>query len=81
MIGKKKTILVASMLAEGATDDKMELRYGSSIEEYMTREHAKDVRKKINILRSEFSRIGKEKSSNITIDELTDFFNQGNVRS
>ena len=80
MLQKKTTLQAASMLAEGATDEKLKSRYGTSVEEYMSREHAKNVREQITNLRKEFSKINKQKNSPITIDELSNFFTQTNVR-
>jgi hypothetical protein len=45
----------------------------------MTREHSKEIQKKINQLRDEFSKIGKNKNSQITFNELVSFFNEKNV--
>ena len=80
MLNKKTTLQAASMLAEGATDENLKSRYGTSVEEYMSREHAKNVREQITKLRKEFTQINKEKNSPITLDELTYFFTQTNVR-
>jgi hypothetical protein len=67
------------MLAEGVTDENLKNRYGTSVNEYMTREHSKEIQKKINQLRDEFSKIGKNKNSQITFNELVSFFNERNV--
>ena len=79
MLGKKTTLQTAQMLAEGVTDENLKNRYGTSVNEYMTREHSKEIQKKINQLRDEFSKIGKTKNSQITFDELVSFFNERNV--
>lgn len=79
MLTKKTTLQAASMLAEGANDENLKSRYGTSVDEYMSREHAKEVRQKINDLRGEFLKIGKDKNDTLTFEELTNFFNQNNV--
>ena len=79
MIQRKNTLQAANEVAEEAVDIDLKKRYGTSIEEYMTRGHAKEIRKKINSLRQEFQSIDKDKDSLITKDELRDFFNKKNV--
>ena len=79
MIKRKTTLQAANAVAENAEDIDLKKRYGTSIEEYMSREHAKEIRKKINSLRQEFQSIDKDKDSLITKDELRDFFNKKNV--
>ena len=79
MLGKKTTLQTAQILAEGETDENLKNRYGTSVNEYMTREHSKEIQKKINQLRDEFSKIGKNKNSQITFNELVSFFNERNV--
>ena len=80
MLNKKSTLQAAEMLAEGAVDENLKKRYGTSVNEYMTREHAKEVRNQINILRSEFEKIGKNKNSPITIEEIQDLLSKINVK-
>ena len=79
MLGKKTTLQTAQILAEGVTDENLKNRYGTNVNEYMTREHSKEIQKKINQLRDEFSKIGKNKNSQITFNELVSFFNERNV--
>ena len=76
---RKNTLQAANEVAEDAVDIDLKKRYGTSIEEYMSREHAKEIRKKINSLRQEFQSSDKDKDSLITKDELRDFFNKKNV--
>ena len=54
MLNKKTTLQTAEILAGSATDENLKKRYGTSVNEYMTREHAKEVRIQINKLRGEF---------------------------
>ena len=77
---KKTTLQTAEMLADSAIDQNLKKRYGTSVNEYMTREHAKEVRNQINILRGEFEKIGKSKNSPLSIEELHDFLNKINVK-
>ena len=80
MFDKKTTLQAAEMLADNAMDVNLKKRYGTSVNEYMTREHAKEVRNQINILRGKFEKIGKSKNSPLSIEELHDFLNKINVK-
>ena len=79
MYGKKNTLQTAQLFAEEITDENLKNRFGTSVNEYMGREHSKAIREKINRLRNEFTQIGKSKTDTITFDELTNFFNGKNV--
>ena len=79
MYGKKNTLQTAQLFAEEITDEKLKSRFGRSVNEYMGREHSKAIREKINLLRNEFTQIGKAKTDNITFDELISFFSERNV--
>jgi len=79
MYGKKNTLQTAQLFAEEITDEKLKSRFGTSVNEYMGREHSKAIREKINLLRNEFTKIGKSKTDNIAYEELTSFFNERNV--
>ena len=46
----------------------------------MSREHAKEVRNQINVLRGEFEKYGKSKTSSLSLDELFDFLKKINVK-
>ena len=73
MIKRKNTLETATNLAEGSIDEKLKQRYGTSVDEYMTRQHTKDLRK-------EFIIMNKEKNSYLTKDELVEFFNKKSVK-
>ena len=73
MLNKKTTLQTAEMLAETAVDENLKKRYGTSVNEYMSREHAKEVRNQINVLRGEFEKYGKSKTSPLSLEELYDF--------
>ena len=47
----------------------------------MSREHSKEVLQEINLLRGEFQKFGKSKTSNISLDELQDFLIKINVKN
>ena len=79
MYGKKNTLQTAQLFVEEITDENLKYRFGTSVNEYMGREHSKAIREKINRLRNEFTQIGKSKTDTITFDELTNFFNGKNV--
>lgn len=79
MFDKKTTFQVAGMVADTAVDENLKKRYGTSVNEYMSREHAKEVRNQINNLRNEFAKIGKDKTSPLSLNELYDFLKKINV--
>jgi len=79
MFNKKTTLQTAEMLADNAKDENLKKRYGTSVNEYMTREHAKEVRNQINVLRGEFEKIGKSKTSTLSLEELHNFLTKINV--
>ena len=79
MLNKKTTLQTAEMLADTAMDENLKKKYGTSVNEYMTREHAKEVRNQINVLRGEFEKFGKSKNSPLTLDELFEFLKSENV--
>ena len=80
MLNKRNTLQTAEMLVNTAIDENLKKRYGTSVNEYMSREHAKDIRDKINSLRGEFEKFGKSKTSPISLDELFDFLKSINVK-
>ena len=75
----KTTLQTAVMLADTAMDVNLKKKYGTSVNEYMTREHAKEVRNQINVLRGEFEKFGKSKNSSLSLDELYEFLQKINV--
>ena len=79
MFTKKSTLQTAKMFVEGVTDENLKNRFGTSVNEYMSHEHSKQIQQKINSLRNEFTQIGKSKTSPITFNELLNFFRQKNV--
>ncbi len=81
MFGKKPTLQTAQMFVQGVTDENLKNRYGTSVNEYMSHEQSKIIQEKINLLRNEFTQIGKSKNNPITFDELKSFFNQRNVKN
>jgi uncharacterized FlgJ-related protein len=79
MYEKKNTLKTAQMFVEGVTDQNLKNRFGTSVNEYMTHEQSKIIQEKINLLRNEFAKIGKSKTSQITFNELLSFFKERNV--
>ena len=79
-IQRKTTLQTANELVSDTVDVNLKERYGTSIDEYMSREHAKEIRKQIEQLRNEFQSIDKNKDSFLTKEELKDFFNKNNVK-
>ena len=73
------TFQTAQLFAEEITDEKLKNRFGTSVNDNMGREKPKVIKEKINILRNEFTQIGKSKTDTITFDELTTFFSERNV--
>ena len=77
---RKTTLQTASEVVADTVDVNLKERYGTSIDEYMSRDHAKEIRKQIEQLRNEFQSIDKNKDSFLTKEELKDFFNKNNVK-
>ena len=80
MIQRKTTLEAATTLVEGTVDEKLKQRYGTSVDEYMTYQYTKDIRKEIGKLRKEFEIINKEKNSYLTKEDLIEFFNNKTVK-
>ena len=57
-------------------DSKLRDRYGTSVDEFMSKEYQLHIQNRIRTLRSMFQKINKDKNSFISVDELTDYFNQ-----
>ena len=79
MYAKKNTMQTAQLFAEEIKDENLKNRFGTSVIEYMGREHSKAIREKINLLINEFTQIGKSKKDSITFEELTAFFHDKSV--
>ena len=73
MIKTKTTLQAVSNIEKESVDKNLKARYGTSVEEYMSREHQKELRKEINDLRSEFKFMDKTKNSYLTHDEIIEF--------
>lgn len=80
-INRTSTIQHASNLFESAKDSKLCERYGTSVDEFMSKEHQVEIQKRIRQLRGIFQQINKDKNSFISIDELMDYFNQTKLES
>ena len=80
MINRKNTIQAAKELAAGTIDENLKQRYGTSIDEYMSRNRDKEIKKEISKLREQFQSIDKDKDSLISKDELKDFLNKTSVK-
>ena len=78
-MNKKTTMQTIEMLADKTSDENLKKRYGTSVNEYMTREHSKEVLQEINLLRAHFEKFGKNKTSTLSLDELKDFLSKINV--
>jgi Ca2+-binding EF-hand superfamily protein len=74
MLTRKNSAMIAGELAKSLVDDMMMSRYGTSLEIGMTREYQKYIDQKYQVLKAEFNAIDKDTDDNITIDELTEFF-------
>ena len=73
MIKHKTTLQAVSSIEKESVDQNLKARYGTSVEEYMSREHKKELRQEINNLRNEFKFMNKTKNSYITPEELIEF--------
>jgi len=77
---RKTTIQAANEVAETTVDKDLNKKYGTSINEYMSREHAKEIRKNIDNLRNQFQIIDKSKDSYLSKDDLKEFLNKKSVK-
>ena len=79
-MNKKSTLQTVEMLSDITLNENLKKHYGTSVNEYMSREHSKEVLQEINLLRSLFEKYGKNKTSSLTLIEIQDFLSKINVR-
>ena len=79
-MNKKTTLQTVEMLQDSTLNTNLQKRYGTSVNEYMSREHTKEVLQKINILRGLFENFGKTKTSSLSAFEVQDFISKINVK-
>ena len=79
-MNKKTTLQTVEMLQDSTLNINLQKRYGTSVNEYMSREHTKEVLQKINILRGLFENFGKTKTSSLSAFEVQDFLSKINVK-
>lgn len=75
---RKTTLQTATTIATTSVDQNLRQKYGTSVDEFMSREHQKEIQKKIGELRQQFQVINKDKNSFISKEELVDFFSHNN---
>ena len=75
---RKTTLQTATTIATTSVDPNLRQKYGTSVDEFMSREHQKEIQKKIGELRQQFQVINKDKNSFISKEELVDFFSHNN---
>lgn len=75
---RKTTLQTANVIATSSVDQSLRQKYGTSVDEFMSREHQKEIQKKIGELRQQFQVINKDKNSFISKEELVDFFSNNN---
>ena len=78
-MNKNSTLQAVEMLTASNVNESLKKKYGTSVNEYMSREHSKEVLKEINLLRALFEKYGKSKTSSLSLDELQDFLMKINV--
>ena len=78
-MNKKSTLQTVEMLSDITLNENLKKHYGTSVNEYMSREHSKEVLQEINLLRSLFEKYGKNKKSSLTLIEIQDFLSKINV--
>ena len=78
---KNSTFQAVEMLTTSNLDENLKKKYGTSVNEYMSREHSKEVLQEINLLRGLFEKYGKTKTSSLSLDELQDFLIKINVKN
>ena len=62
-------------------DSKLRDRYGTSVDEFMSKEYQVHIQNRIRQLRGMFQQINKDKNSFISVDELTEYFNQNKLET
>ena len=75
---RKTTLQTANLIATTSVDQSLRQKYGTSVDEFMSREHQKEIQKQIGELRQQFQVINKDKNSFISKEELVDFFSNKN---
>ena len=80
-MNKNGTLQAVEMLTANNINENLKKKYGTSVNEYMSREHSKEVLQEINLLRGLFEKYGKTKTSSLSLDELQDFLIKINVKN
>jgi hypothetical protein len=75
-INRTSTIQHASNVIASVMDPNLCERYGTSVDEFRSKKHQVDIQSRIRELRGKFQLINKDKNSFITVDELTEYFNE-----
>ena len=78
-MNKKSTLQTVEMLSDITLNENLKKHYGTSVNEYMSREHSKEVLQEINLLRGLFEKYGKNKTSTLSLNEIQDFLYKLNV--
>ena len=65
---RKTTLQTATTIATTSVDPNLRQKYGTSVDEFMSREHQKEIQKKIGELRQQFQVINKDKNGNVIHD-------------
>jgi hypothetical protein len=77
-MNKKSTLQTVEMLSDITLNENLKKHYGTSVNEYMSREHSKEVLQEINLLRGLFEKYGKNKTSTLSLNEIQDFLSKLN---
>ena len=75
-LNRTSTLQHASNVFVNVLDPQLRERYGTSVDEFMSKEHQAQIQKRIRELRKKFQEINKDKNSFISVEELTNYFNQ-----
>ena len=75
-INRTSTMQHASNVIASVMDPNLCERYGTSVDEFRSKKHQVEIQARIRDLRGKFQLINKDKNSFITVDELTDYFNE-----
>ena len=62
-MNKNGTLQAVEMLTANNINENLKKKYGTSVNEYMSREHSKEVLQQINTLRNLFAKYGKSKKN------------------
>lgn len=79
LIQRKTTLQDIQFISKSVEDHNLKKKYGTSLEMFMRRNYDSELKEKVNVLRNQFHKIGKDKTSLISFEDVKDFFNSSKV--